>query len=77
MKHNRLISIALLAALLTQAAACGGSSTSADTTSAGADTTAPTEEVTTSEYTAPDVDYGGKTVTITGYSYSGKWSILR
>ena len=75
MKMKRYISLCLLAALLTSLAACGGepAGQTDDTTTVGEDTTAPV----VSEYTPPEVDYGGKTVTITGYSYSGNWAILR
>ena len=75
MKMKKYISLCLLAALLTSLAACGGepAGQTDDTTTVGEDTTAPV----VSEYTPPEVDYGGKTVTITGYSFSGNWAILR
>ncbi|MBO5220245.1 MAG: hypothetical protein J6C52_12485 [Clostridia bacterium] len=38
------------------------------------ETSTAAEEI--SEYIKPDVDYGGRTVTMTGYDYDGAWTIL-
>lgn len=73
---KRALSLALLTALLLQSVSCGSTSSSGiDTTAASADTTDTT--ALSSEYTAPNVDYGGRTVTMTGYNYDGAWVILR
>ncbi|MBE6613392.1 MAG: hypothetical protein E7632_12985 [Ruminococcaceae bacterium] len=63
---KRTLSVICLISLLASLAACGES----------ADTPESTDSPET-QYTAPEVDYGGKTVTITGYSYSDSWAILR
>ncbi|MBQ2708879.1 MAG: hypothetical protein IJF67_11485 [Clostridia bacterium] len=72
-KHTSLI---LLAAILLQLTACGGSENSNDT-HAPDTTSAGTAESAPSEYTKPDVTYNGKTVTITGYDYTGNYVIRK
>lgn len=72
-KHLSLI---LLAAILLQVSACGGSETPNDTQAPdGTGTTAADTE--SSEYVNPNVDYNGKTVTISGYDCPGKYVIQK
>ena len=67
------IAFLLLTAMLASLAACGGTDTPAADTTAG-DTTAA---VTTapSEYVKPDVDYGGKTVTVAVRDIESVWKL--
>ena len=71
MKHN--IARLLLIAMLVSLAACGGTDTPAAETTAG-DTTAA-ETTAPSEYVKPDVDYGGKTVTVAVRDIESVWKL--
>ena len=59
---KRYISLALLAAILLQTAACGGAESPTDTTASGSDTTVPATEETTKPYVPAELDYGGAEV---------------
>ena len=76
MNAKRTLSLCLLAALLLQAAACGESSGAADDTTVPSSPDDTTTAAQVSEYTVPNVDYGGKTITMTGYDYDELWAIL-
>ena len=72
---KKALSLMLLFAVMLQTIACGESDVddpvrNSDTT----ETALTTEEIP--EYIKPDVDYGGRTVTLTGYDYDGAWTIL-
>ncbi len=78
---KRIFAALLLAATTFTAVACSsGGTSSTDTTTAGGDTTAAetTTTVETSEYTAPDATYDGKTITVGAVDYvttgtAGSW----
>ena len=74
MKHTREISVFLVISLLLALTACGGSAQGDDTGTGSFDDTT-TESVETSEYEKPDVDYGGKTVTVAAHNRTGSFVI--
>ncbi|MBE6612259.1 MAG: hypothetical protein E7632_07185 [Ruminococcaceae bacterium] len=69
------MSLLILSALLLQCIGCGNSEAADDGQNFSSDDVTVTE--TAAEYTVPDVDYGGKTVNITGYNYPGSIALLK
>ena len=76
MRYKHCVSLLLLAALLCQCAGCGGSGTPEKEQNLNTDGVDSTSAAAI-EYTAPDVDYGGKTVNITGYNYPGNIALVK
>ena len=67
------IAFLLLTAMLASLAACGGTDTPAAETTAGDTTEA--ETAAPSEYVKPDVDYGGKTITVAVRDIESVWKL--
>jgi hypothetical protein len=78
MKIKRTASIMLLLAILISSASCGSGEVSKDTV--GTTAIKETEafiETESNEYVKPNVDYGGKVITIASTKYEGVWNILK
>jgi len=76
-KSKHFISITILMSLVLQCLGCGSSAGSETTGDSSTTLISDSTETNLCEYEAPNVNYGGKTVTMTGYSYQGAWAILR
>ena len=75
-KHNCLSAALLLAVLLMQTTACGGTSDPVETNADTVNTDSAAVTETAEEYTAPNVSYNGETYTFAGFQYEHVWKIM-
>ena len=76
MRYKHYACLLLFTALLCQCTGCGGSGSPEKEQNLNTDGVDSTSAAAI-EYTAPDVDYGGKTVNITGYNYPGNIALVK